>query len=158
MSKPATQTKRNTSISYQTVQAADMRWVTQAGGDELKIRAERTRVAFRREVTTPRMVCLVGMIASIMAPAGTWARFVSVATEPLTAATVEPSTAAIFPFALMFGNRNALPVQYYNDPFRYPAAGNRYRLPLQEWNQRGDLFGLEAASHIKIAGSHHIDL
>jgi hypothetical protein len=56
-------------------------------------------------------------MALIIALVGMWMRSAPVATESVTAAGVQPSTAAISPFELMSRSSKALPSQYYGDPF-----------------------------------------
>ncbi len=55
--------------------------------------------------------------ALIFALIGVWMRFGLVATESVTTAGVQPSTAAISPSELMSRSNKALPNQYYRDPF-----------------------------------------
>ena len=55
--------------------------------------------------------------ALIIALIGMWMRFAPIATEPVTAAGIKPSTGAISPFELMSRSSKALPNQYYRDPF-----------------------------------------
>ena len=56
-------------------------------------------------------------MALIIALVGMWVKFAPIATEAVTAAGIEPLTAAISPFELTLKNRKALPDQYYADPF-----------------------------------------
>jgi hypothetical protein len=65
------------------------------------------RKAIAVSVTTALIFALIGM----------WMRFGPVATESVTAAGVQSSTAAISPSELMSGSDKALPNQYYRDPF-----------------------------------------
>jgi hypothetical protein len=65
------------------------------------------RKAIAVSVTTVLIFALIGM----------WMRFAPVANESVTAAGVQPSSGVISPFELMSGSSNALPKQYYRDPF-----------------------------------------
>jgi hypothetical protein len=64
-----------------------------------------------------KTVSVFAAMAMIIALIGLWVRFASVATQTVTAAGAKPPTGAISPFELMSRNRQALPNQYYRDPF-----------------------------------------
>jgi hypothetical protein len=64
-----------------------------------------------------KAIAVSAMTALIFALMGIWMRFGPVATQSVTAAAVQPSTAPISPSELMSRSDKALPNQYYRDPF-----------------------------------------
>jgi hypothetical protein len=86
-------------------------------GDGPKNRGPCGPEQLRHEVMMRKAIAVSVTTALIFALIGMWMRFGPVATEWVTAAGVQPSTAAISPSELMSRSDKALPSESYRDPF-----------------------------------------